>query len=271
MTRLEGTLHTRLVQRTTREVRLTPSGMVLQQRCIAILSDVREAVDYVASLNSGPRGLLRLTAGIGFGVNVLSELLPPFIAQYPDVNVALDLSSRSVDLVADGVDVAIRFGPMADSDMVATHLGTIRPYLCAAPEYLARRGTPGTVEELSNHDIVEMPTSNGLPRDWRFSRDGESSTALQIEPRISVNDPVTIHRLVMNGAGIGCISAYLCGADITEGRLVRLFPDWTLPAIGVSLVFPSNRELSPLVRAFVSYMKAVSAPGLLWQQDVLEG
>lgn len=268
--RLEGTLHTRLVQRTTREVRLTQTGIVLQQRCLAILSDVSEAVDYVASLGTGPRGLLRISSGIGFGVNVLSELLPPFLAQYPDVSVALDLTSRNIDLVADGVDVTIRIGPMPDSDMVATQLGTIHRYPCAAPEYLARRGTPQSVEELADHDIVEMPAPNGLPRPWSFSRHGERPVALQIEPRLSVNDPVTIHRLVANGAGIGCISAYLCGPDIKGGRLVRLLPEWTVPPVDVSLVFPSQRELSPAVRAFVSYMKAASGPGALWRRNIVE-
>lgn len=264
VTRLEGTLHARLVQRTTREVRLTPSGIVLQQRCAAILSDLEEAIAYVSSLSSGPRGLLRISSGIGFGVNVLSELLPSFLAQYPDVKVALDLTSRMVDLVAQGVDVTIRIGPMADSDMVATHLGTIQRYPCAAPEYLTRRPAPETLEDLVNHDIVEMPASNGAPRPWSFSRQGEPPVALQIEPRISVNDPVTIHRLVANGVGIGCISAYLCAPDIATGKLVRLLPEWSIPPVEVSLVFPSNRELSPAVRAFVNYMKSASVPGQLW-------
>jgi LysR family transcriptional regulator, regulator for bpeEF and oprC len=270
VTRLEGSLHTRLVQRTTREVRLTPSGIALQQRCLTILADVGDAVDYVGSLSSGPRGLLRISTGIGFGVNVLSELLPPFLKQYPEVNIALDLNSRSIDLVADAVDVTVRIGPMPDSEMVATHLGTIHRHLCAAPDYLMQHGTPETVEALSEHDIVEMPSSNGLPRPWSFSREGISDPVIvEIAPRISVNDPVTIHRLVVNGAGVGCISGYLCSPDIAAGRLVRLLPEWNVPSVDVSLVFPSSRELSPAVRAFVGYMKTASAPGKLWQNDAV--
>ncbi len=269
VTRLEGSLHTRLVQRTTREVRLTESGIALQERCLAILADVTDAVDYVGSLGSGPRGLLRISMGIGFGVKLLPELLPPFLEQYPDVNVALDLASRPVDLVADGVDVAIRIGPMPDSDMVSTHLGTMHRYLCAAPEYLARRGTPKTVEELSNHDILEMPSPDGLPRPWRFSRDGEEALTIEIQPRVAINDPLTIHYLIVSGTGMGCISGYLCAPEIATGRLVRLLPEWTMPSVDVSLVFPSNREISPAVRAFLTYMKAVSTPGRLWQNDNL--
>jgi len=270
VTRLEGSLHTRLVQRTTREVRLTESGTALQQRCLAILADVTDAVDYVGSLGSGPRGQLRISTGIGFGVEVLSKLLPPFLEQYPDVNVTLDLTNRAVDLVADGVDVTIRIGPMPDSDMVSTHLGTMHRYLCASPEYLARRGAPKTVEDLSKHDILEMPSSDGLPRPWRFSRDGDEPLTIAIEPRVAVNDPLTIHYLIVNGAGLGCISDYLCAQEIAAGRLVRLLAEWTMPSVDVSLVFPSNRELSPAVRAFLTYMKTAAAPGKLWQNDTVE-
>jgi LysR family transcriptional regulator, regulator for bpeEF and oprC len=267
VTRLETTLHTRLVQRTTRAVRLTASGTALQDRCVTILADVKNAVEYVGSLSTGPRGLLRISSGIGFGVNLLSELLPPFLRQYPDVIVALDLTSRTVDLVADGVDVTIRIGPMPDSDMVATQLGTIRRYLCATPEYLERQGTPKSVEDLSTHDIVEMPSLTGTPRSWRFFQKGTEPVTLEIKPRVAVNDPLTIYRLVSNGAGVGSISEYLCSQDIAGGRLVRLLPEWTMPPVDVCLVFPSNRELSPAVRAFISYMKTASVLGNLWRND----
>lgn len=267
--RLEHALSTRLVQRTTREVRLTASGDLLQDRCVSILSRIDQAVDDVGSLASGPRGLLRINSGIGFGANVLSNLLPPFTERYPSVRIALDLVSYNVDMVAEGVDVAVRLGPLHDSDMVATHLGTIYRYPCAAPAYLQRRGTPDGIEALEAHDLVEMLGSDGRPRPWSFSRSGEAAITVQVEPRIAVNDQVTIHRLVANGAGIGALSGYLCGPEITAGKLVRLFPEWRLPPLDVSLVFPSSRELSPAVRAFVTYMKAASAVGLSWQEDLL--
>ena len=267
--RLEHVLSTRLVQRTTREVRLTASGILLQERCLSILTRIDQAVDEVGSLGDGPRGVLRISSGIGFGVNVLGDLLPPFTERHPHVGVALELTSRNVDLVAEGVDIAIRIGPMDDSDMVATHLGTIHRYTCAAPIYLQRRGEPGSVEALASHDLIEMPGLDGRPRPWSFSRPGEAPIMVEHEPRIAVNDPVTIHRLVANGAGIGILSGYLCAPDIAAGKLVHLLPDWRSPPLDVSLVFPSRRELSPSVRAFVAYMKAVSAVGLSWQDDIL--
>src|SRR5471030_1516944 len=267
--RLEAELGTRLCQRTTREVVLTEQGAALLERCLDIMGKVDETVGYVGGLGAAPRGALRITAGIGFGVNVLSEQLPRFLRLYPDVSVTLDLTSQPVDLVAAGVDVAIRMGPMADSQLVALKLGSLGRYLCASPDYLKRRGTPTGLEDLSNHDTVEMPSADGRPRRWTFKQAGEAR-AIETHPRLCVNDPLTIHRMVVNGAGIGVISGYLCAPEIAAGRLVRLFPEWKLDPVNVSLVYPSRRDLSPVVRAFVDFMKAASKPGELWQDDPLD-
>jgi LysR family transcriptional regulator, regulator for bpeEF and oprC len=250
-------------------VRLTESGVVLKDRCLDILTRVGETIDYVGSLGAGPRGLLKISAGIGFGLNVLSELLPQFLERYPDVDVSLELTSRSVDLIAEGIDAAIRMGPMPDSQLVAKRLGTIQRYLCAAPAYLERRGSPRTLEELDDHDTVEMPGVDGRPRSWTFSNSIDETVRIEAQPRLSVNDPLTIHRLVVNGAGVGCLSGYLCTPDMEAGRLVRLLPEWTMPAVEVSVVFPSSRELSPTVRALVDFLKNASAPGKSWQDDPL--
>jgi DNA-binding transcriptional LysR family regulator len=266
--RLEATLGTRLCQRTTREVLLTEPGVALMERCADIMGRVEEAVDYVGGLAAAPRGLLRITAGIGFGVNVLAEQLPRFLQLYPDVSITLDLTSKTIDLVAEGVDVAIRLGPMVDSQFVALKLGSLGRYLCASPAYIERRGAPVALEELCYHDTVEMPGSDGRPRRWSFSC-GDATKAVEIHPRFCVNEALTIHRSVVNGAGIGVISGYLCAPEIAAGRLVRLFPEWKLDPVEVNVVFPSRRELSPTVRAFVDFMKDASRPGELWQDDPL--
>src|SRR4051812_26573081 len=264
---LEAELGTRLLQRTSRAVVLTESGVALHDRCPDILARVEETVNYISGLAGTPRGRLRISAGIGFGINVLSELLPDFIERYPDVDVSLDLSSRPVDLVSSGVDVAIRMGRLADSEVVATRLGTLHRYVCVAPSYIARKGVPRTIAELHNHDAIEMPGPDGRPRRWVFAGPQGESTSVEPSLRISVNEALTVHRLVLNGAGIGVLSAYLCGPDIEAGRLVHLFPEWQVPSVDVSVLFPSNRELSPVVRAFVDFMKEASRPGVAWQTD----
>jgi DNA-binding transcriptional LysR family regulator len=267
---LEAELGTRLFQRTTRAVVLTESGVALRERCGDILTRVDEAVDYLGTFGGSPRGLLRISAGIGFGINVLSELLPEFLRRYPAVDVSLDLTSRPVDLIATSIDVAIRMGPLPSSELVAKRLGTIHRYLCVAPSYVARRGTPRTIAELHDHDAVELPGSDGRPRRWTFSKPSGKSKSVDLAPRITVNDALTIHRLVVNGAGIGGLSAYVCAGDVKAGRLVRLFPEWRMLPVEVNVVFPSNRELSPTVRAFVDFVKSASTPGMSWRNDPLD-
>lgn len=266
--RLEASLGLRLVQRTTREVTLTPAGESLMQRCTSALGDLNDALAYVGSLSTEAQGLLRVSAGIGFGINVLAEQLPAFLRRFPRVDVDLDLTSRVADLVADRVDVAIRFGELADSSMVAVRLGEMKRVLCASPVYLAARAPPTAVDELTDHDVIEMPASDRQLRRWSFSKE-DMTRDIFVKSRVSVNDALTIHRLVLNGAGIGVISCYLCAPDIEEGRLVHLLPEWTSSPVVVNLVFPSRRELTPSVRAFVDYLKASNPPGLHWQNNAI--
>ncbi len=268
ISRLEADLGTRLLQRTTRDVVLTNPGQALFVRCADILHGVDETVAYVSSLGTEPQGLLRITAGIGFGIDVLGEQLPAFLLRYPKVDIALDLDTRQADFGADGVDVAVRLGPMPSSGMLAIKLGTIHRYVCAAPSYLARRGTPESIDALARHDIVEMPEHQGRAAPWSFTR-GDAVRDVKTTPRVCVNESLTVHRLVRNGAGIGLLSGYICGPEIVAGRLVRLFPDWHPAPIDVSIVFPSRRELAPAVRAFADYMTEVSWRGNLWLDDPL--
>jgi LysR family transcriptional regulator for bpeEF and oprC len=269
VSRLESELGTRLLQRTTRRVVLTSSGIALQERCAEFLGQLGDALDYVGSIDGKVHGELRVSAGAGWGINVLSECLPSFLIRYPEVSVNLQLAARPVDLLNEQIDVAIRMGPLLDSSLVSSRLGSMKRYLCASPEYLSRKGTPATVDDLEAHDIIEMPGVKGRPRVWRFTN-GDSLSQVCIEPRVSVDEALTIYRLVRNGAGLGIISAYLCTPEFVSGRLVRLLPEWRAPDVDVSAVFPSRKDLSPSVRAFIEHLKVSSLPGQLWQQNMLE-
>jgi DNA-binding transcriptional LysR family regulator len=266
--KLEADLGTRLFQRTTRDVVLTPTGEALLERCSAILANVSDTIDYLGSLAGHPRGQLRISAGIGFGINVLAEQLPGFLLRYPEIDIMLDLETRQADLVAEAIDVAVRLGPMPDSGLVAVKLGELQRYICAAPSYIERRGMPASIEAITVHDTLDMPGPDGRPRPWTLMRSHEV-IKLETRPRICVNEALTIHRLVANGAGIGLLSGYICAPEIAAGRLVRLFPEWRPTPVEVSIVFPSRRELAPAVRAFADYMKEVSQPGVLWLDDPL--
>lgn len=267
--RLEATLGIRLLQRTTREVMLTEAGRLLHQRAIPLLSGIGETVDFIGGLAREPRGLICISSGIGFGINVLSELLPAFVRRYPGVELSLDLTSREAELVQDRIDVAIRMGPVGDSSLIASRLGRLPRYLCASPEYLERRGQPVTPGDLSDHDCIEMPGRDGRARTWTMHRGGEQ-VDVALTPRISVNDALTIHNLARNGAGIAIVSGYLCGPDFTAGRLIHVLPDWTLPPVDVSVIYPSRRELSPGVRALVDFLRENATGGQGWQADIAD-
>ncbi|MBZ9998335.1 LysR family transcriptional regulator [Mesorhizobium sp. BH1-1-4] len=265
--RLEQQLGVRLFQRSTRAVILTAAGEALRTRCVDLMSRIDETVTYVESLAGEPRGVLRISAGIGFGINVLSRHLPAFLARFPHVDVALDLTSRDLDLVAERVDVAIRMGPLPDSALVATRLGSVRRCLAAAPDYLARQGAPLMPADLSTHECIEMPRGDGRTRRWHFHRAGEMAS-VDVRNRVSVNEALTIHQLVRNGAGLGVLSTYLCVDDFAEGRLVPLLTDWDIAPVEVNLLFPSKRELSQTVRSFVDFMREVSVPNEHWQGGI---
>jgi LysR family transcriptional regulator, regulator for bpeEF and oprC len=132
-----------------------------------------------------------------------------------------------------------------------------------------RRGTPCTIEELRDHDRIETPGDSGQPRSWVFSNETGQTVRFVQKPRLSTNDTVTIHRLIVNGGGIGVLSGFICGPDFQEGRLVRLLPEWNIPALEVSVVFPSGRALSRTVRAFIDFLKNSSDMEKLWRNNAL--
>ncbi len=259
--KLEEALGTRLMQRTTREVTLTPAGRALHDRASGIMSDLDAALTYMDGLTGAPSGPLRISAGIGLGINVLGDALPTFLDRYPAIELTLHLESARVDLLAEGIDVALRFGDLADSTLVAQSLGALPRKLVASPAYVSKHGMPDRPGDLMGHRIVDMPTANARPRQWHF--DGPDGPAqVSLKASLIVDEVMTLHKLVRGGGGIGIVSAYLCDEDIASARLVEVLPTWTIPPVPLSLIFPSRRELAPSVRAFTEFMReiALNAP-----------
>ncbi|HEY0877173.1 MAG TPA: LysR family transcriptional regulator [Zeimonas sp.] len=256
--KLEESLKTRLMHRTTREVTLTTSGKALFERVTGIMEELDEAVGYIDTLADVPSGPLRVSAGIALGINVLGDALPGFLERYPEIRLELHLESARVDLLSQNIDVALRFGRLPDSSLVAQTLGTLEQTICASPTYLKRHGKPMQPNDLARHRFVDMPTPDGRPRPLALSRPGESRTVL-VQPGAIVDEVLTMHRLVRGGVGIGILSSYLVKEDLDDGMLERVLPDWEAPGVPISLLYPSRRELAPSVRAFANFMRDLGA------------
>ncbi|MDM0105742.1 LysR family transcriptional regulator [Variovorax sp. J22R24] len=262
--RLETMLEAPLLQRTTRKVRLTRRGNALKERCSEILSRINETIGYVGGIDVEPRG--RLTVCIGTEIALANRLqshsLPQFLAHHRNVQVAIRYVSSRSDMRAEDVDIAVYTGSLAPQP-VNIQLGAIKRHVCAAPEYLQRRGMPADALDLANHDII---VSDGEDvAGFALGSAVESSLLSEMRPRLSANDPSAVHELVVAGVGIGCLLGHLCADDIKAGRLIELLPELAVAPLAVKVAFPSKRSASPAVRKFVELLKSSLANDVRFQ------
>lgn len=250
---LEDHLGTRLLNRTTRRLSLTESGVAYYERCTQILADVDEAEQAAGQLTAIPRGTLRVTMPVSFGRIRIAPLLTAYMQRYPDVKLDVTLSDRRVDLVEDGYDLAIRVGYLPESGMIARKLTTDRVVLCAAPAYLKRHGMPQTPEALRDHAcLVYSYASTG--DEWVLDDAEGKRHAIRIAGPMRVNNGDMLRAAALDGAGIIREPHFIVGTDLQAGRLVELLPDFPPPEIGVYALYPSRKHLSAKVRTFVDYL-----------------
>ncbi|MEC9341740.1 MAG: LysR family transcriptional regulator [Pseudomonadota bacterium] len=249
--RLERQLDARLLNRTTRALRLTDIGRVYFQHCQRLVHEAREAVAEVVDLQKEPAGTVRLSVASNFAP-LSGKLLADFLRQYETIRIELIASDRVVDLVAEGIDFALRFGALPDSGLTARKLGTTRGMLCASPEYLERHGHPRNLDDLQHHTCIHY----GLgPRDhvWRFHGEHGMQT-VEAVGRLAVNDFQTMGEAALHGLGIAALPDMLFGAQIEAGRLVPLLPEWRFRPIDLSLVYPGGRHLPRRSRVFITFV-----------------
>ncbi|MBU4180190.1 MAG: LysR substrate-binding domain-containing protein [Hydrogenophaga sp.] len=252
---LEAQLGVRLLQRTTRKLSLTEVGEAYLRHCQALRESAQAAADTVAQVQTEPRGTLRVACPVTLAQTVLAELMPDFLAQHPLVRVEMMVSNRVVDLVEEGVDVALRVRTTLDDSgsLVVKRLGDDAPVLVASPALLARQGTPTTLDGLSRLDSMAMSTTDGRASIPLTDPDGKE-TVLQHTPRYVADDLLTLHVAALAGTGMCWLPSYMCEDDLRQGRLVRLLPDWQTPRGVVHAVFPSRRGLTPAVRCFLDFL-----------------
>lgn len=250
---LESHLKTRLLNRTTRRVSLTESGRAFYGRCVQLLADLEEAEQEASRAAVVPRGTVRLTTAVNFGVRQVAPLIAGFMALHPEVRFDVSLSDRVVDLVEEGFDLAIRVGSPGSENLVARKLGETRIVPCASPAYLAAHGTPRGPEDLASHNCFTYEYVS--PRNvWRFrGPDGEERT-VRVNGSLHSNNGDLLAEIAARGAGIVFEPAFIVGPDVRAGRLVPLLQDFEPAPLPIYALYPSRKHLSAKVRLFVDFL-----------------
>lgn len=238
-----------LIARTTRQLMATEAGRELAASARRILSEYDASLSGVAG--APVRGLLRITAPLAFGRRHVTPIVAEFLDLHPEVQVELTLSDRNLDLIEEGLHLAVRIGPLPSSRLVARKVGEVRRVLVAAPAYLERRGTPGRPADLAGHDTIASIAA-GQSMLWRFAGDARSTT-VHIAPRLIVNEIESVLIAARSGRGLARALSYQVAPDIEAGTLVRVMREWEPPAAPVQLVVPSGQHLQPKVRAFLDH------------------
>jgi DNA-binding transcriptional LysR family regulator len=249
---LEDWLGVRLLHRTTRRVALTDAGESFFMQCSRILEDM-EAARSAAKPEAPVRGSMRITAPVVFGSTRLGPLVVDFLRQHPELSLNVELSDRSVDLIEEGYDLAIRTSPTTGAGLVAWPLMPLEYVLCAAPSYLARHGIPAAPEDLSRHHCITGTPTQGSS--WQFTGpEGESE--VPICGRLQVSNAMLRCNVARAGAGVLLCADYLVESDLASGRLVRLLPDHRPAGSTLHAVSPAFRAGSPKVRSLVNHLTA---------------
>ncbi len=248
---LEARVGARLLHRTTRKLGLTDAGRMYFQRAAPIVSDIEQVDQAVGELQAAPRGLLRVTAPLSFGV--LGPMVSSFLEQYPDVQVELVCTDRVVNLVEEGFDVAIRAGRLVDSTLVARRLGALKSVLVASAGYLKRHPRLKSPAELEKHPCIAFGASPSPTMLTLHS--GEKKVDVRVPARLTTNEMDLMLDAARAGIGIALLPEHLSAADLRQGRLKRVLTDWSSPETPVHAVYPSARHLSPKVSAFVELLR----------------
>lgn len=248
--KLERRLGARLLERSTRALSLTELGRDVFERAVGILGAVDEVQRVSQQMQAEPRGTLRLTCGVEFGLIAVSQWIGDYLQRYPQVSVEADLTGRVVDLVHEGFDLAIRIGYLADSGLAARKLGDIHYGLYAAPGYLALRGMPDHPDALAQHELLYFSGGANLGY-WPLNRGPESARVALPTARLRVNNSLALRDAARAGLGIACLPQLLATPGSEASVLTPVLPSWQLPPIPVHAVFAGLRYLTPKVRAFI--------------------
>jgi DNA-binding transcriptional LysR family regulator len=249
---LEQQLGAKLLHRTTRRLSLTEAGSMIYQHCANIVAEADAVEAAISHLYSKPRGHLRVSAPLAFGLLEIAPAVPEFLARYPEVELELVFNDRIVDLAEEGIDVALRMTSTPGPNLVARQLAEVRRVVCAAPAYLKRHGTPRNPADLAHHNCIFY--SNVIPlNEWQFK--GEASDeVVTVTGNYRVNSTDALRQAAVAGLGIAMLPSYTVAAELKAKRLVALLTKYALHQSGIYAVYLPNRHLSPKTRVFIDFL-----------------
>ena len=259
---LEERLGVKLLQRTTRKIALTHEGTAFLEDCQRILVELSEAEAAVSERSAHASGHLLISAPAGFGRQHVAPLMPSFLTEHRDLTLTLNLNDRVVDLIGEGIDVAIRIADLSDSNLIGVKLADNKRVVVAAPAYLKRHGTPHSLDELARHNCLAM-SSDGSQRGWTFRQNGKNIT-LKVAGNMVCNDGAVLHDWAMAGRGLAWRSMWEVGTEIESGKLVTVLDEFAAPGNDIYAVFAQRRHLPLRIRALVEFLRRAYAQPEYW-------
>ncbi|STO54002.1 DNA-binding transcriptional regulator [Canicola haemoglobinophilus] len=249
---LEEQLKTRLLQRTTRKTVPTETGILYYQRCQPILAELEDAETSISNFATSLQGNLSISVPRDFGLRFIAPNLPTFIKAHPNLHIEIEFNDRMVDLVAEGVDIALRIGSLQDSSLVAKKIASSTMHFVASPDYLKQHGTPQTPEDLENHDCLLYKTT-GNQVYWEFAKENKIQR-IKMRSKLISNNGLTLAELAKNGLGIINTPLFFIEDELASGELVEILPEYHQQKLDLHIVYPHRRHLSAKVRAFIDFI-----------------
>jgi DNA-binding transcriptional LysR family regulator len=259
---LEEELGIRLLQRTTRQLSPTEAGMAYFQRIEPLVEEMQQAIDVAADMSGQPKGTLRITASVSFGLKRVVPLLPDFRSRYPDLTIDLLLIDTNVDLLTERIDLAIRLGMLADSTLIAQQLIQTHYFVCASPQYLQQMGHPKNPNDIENHNCLLFPLA-GFRSRWRFKKSDQEETEVLVQGDTIISNAIALQQCAIAGMGLALLPNWLIEDDLRDDRLVNVFPSYDVTATDFHtaawLVYPSRAYVPLKVRVFIDFLKQLIA------------
>lgn len=253
ISRLEDRLGVRLLHRTTRTLQLTEIGRIYVERCRQIVVDAEDAERAVSAQQDKPRGTLRISAPVSFGLCYFRKGFPAFLNAYPELSMEIELNDRLVDVVAEAFDVVIRVGDLEDSNLISRRIASSRGLILAAPDYWRRRGRPSHPSELAEHDCISFSLMQ-TPSYWEFVDRAGETFGIKVKPRLQCNNAEMEAAMAVAGLGVTRLPEFACVDELSKGLLEPVLTDYERPPLGIYAIYPHRRHVSAKVRAFVDFL-----------------